>query len=296
MTAKADPAPVFHLFPRLPPELRLQIWRDALPAAVGPGLYSYKQGCWGPGALPQDHPEHDSAHPELNLTLEFRHDLLGRTGLDPALASASREAREVALRWAAAQGGPETRTSASGPLLVRAFDPGRDVLYVSLDDWDGFCSEPLYRPFEEDMVNRHYTVECSVSRVAVAEAFVRQRDCYRGFLQEMCEAYKSLTTLYVILDLQPGGFCSFITPGASMTISPRWEINEKPVMEMAWQDGEWSGQNSHGGRFDKVFLESLQDAADEWLTGLADFYQGSHPIPLNDLKVKIRVVSAHRVT
>ena len=69
---------VFTLFPSLPAELRIQIWRDALPLPDKDrqALYFYKKGCWHPRHLTEADANYNPHNDELNLAFEFHHKLL----------------------------------------------------------------------------------------------------------------------------------------------------------------------------------------------------------------------------
>lgn len=306
MTSSADSNAAFHLFPNLPPELRLQIWQDALPDQAGPGLYNYRPACWEPSTVPQRH----------YLALEFRHDRLGRTVLDTPLTSVSREARDVALAWAAEQDAVEIlrvmrRESSSSstcgrgplpPLLVRRFDPRCDVLYVSLDDWHRFYTEPHDRAFEPDMIGRDHAVASQVTRVAVPEAFIREWGYYRHYFQEMFNPWQSIwQRLYIILDPQPDGF---LPAGGALAgtedtdhiILPRWEIDEKPVVELVWlsDKDQWTVSEYENGCVDEWLFALLASAAGELQQWLKYFRSEMGQNQLDPWKFEIRAVSVHR--
>ena len=69
-------ATIFSLFPSLSTELRIQIWRDALPEKVGQAPYFYEKGCWHPRYLTEVNANYNPHHDELNSLFEFHHELL----------------------------------------------------------------------------------------------------------------------------------------------------------------------------------------------------------------------------
>jgi hypothetical protein len=148
----------FHLFPHLPTELRLQIWHDALIATLstGPAVFPYKKGCWGPRHLTPGDPEYDSLHEDLNLNFEFDHTLLDPLEVSLPLFYVNHEARSVALQWTRRQNITTRFNKHKNELLfLRPFNADTDTIYVSRSQWNDFICEPLERPFELDLVERH---------------------------------------------------------------------------------------------------------------------------------------------
>ncbi|KAI0595946.1 hypothetical protein F4775DRAFT_566676 [Biscogniauxia sp. FL1348] len=198
-SAAAITSSTFPLFANLPPELRNHIWRDALPARVGPTLCPYKRGLWRPRRLGASDEGHDPSNDELNLLFEFRYDLLDGTQFAVPLALVNREARSVALPWAREQG-IEIRARGDGrrdPLFVRPFGLTRDALYVAAEQWDDFLVEPLERPFEPDLVERHLDVVPYVTRLAVPEVLLER---HVDSLDEMFRNFYRLEILFVVFD------------------------------------------------------------------------------------------------
>lgn len=95
---------VFALFPSLPAELRIQIWRDALPDKIRQALYSYKKGCWQPQRLTETDANYNPHNDELNLVFNFRHDLLDDAQLVLPYFFVNHEAHGVTLAWIHSQG------------------------------------------------------------------------------------------------------------------------------------------------------------------------------------------------
>ncbi|KAJ0415773.1 hypothetical protein BJY00DRAFT_304611 [Aspergillus carlsbadensis] len=193
----------FHLFPSLPPELRLQIWHDALPAALGPAVFPYQTGCWGPRHLTPGDPEYDSLHEDLNLNFEFDHTLLNPLEINIPLFHVNHEARSAALHWVQQQN-LTTRFDKQTKQLafLRPFNAETDTLYVSRTQWNDFICEPLERPFELDLVERH--LGCpgpAFSRLAIDEWILcHEANC----LAELFDHYYTMGTVFAVVEFHVG--------------------------------------------------------------------------------------------
>ncbi|KAL3444168.1 hypothetical protein BJX65DRAFT_311134 [Aspergillus insuetus] len=196
----------FHLFPHLPTELRLQIWQDALPATLGTGsaVFPYKKGCWGPRHLTPGDPEYDSLHEDLNLNFEFDHTLLDPLEICLPLFHVNHEARSVALQWIQQQNLTTRFDKQKNELVfLRLFNADTDTLYVSRTQWHDFICEPLERPFEEDLVERHLGCPGPVfSRLAIDDwVLCNEADC----LIELFDYYYTIWTVFVIVEFRSEG-------------------------------------------------------------------------------------------
>lgn len=229
----------FPLFSRLPPELRDQIWREALPGSIGPGLHFYKKGCWCPRHLTASDEGYDPSNDELNLNFEFRYDLLDDMQFEAALVSVNREARDIALGWAREQG-LEIRRRDGGrqPVFVRAFDPTRDALYVGLGQWDDFITEPSDRCSEPDLVERLVTVATDVRRVAVPEELLPREGAWLAEVFQYCDRIEALL---VVVDEQP----HVRSADEGRKVQHWWEYESTREGALFWnhdrRDLEWTG-------------------------------------------------------
>lgn len=224
--------------------------------------------------------------------------MLGDAFFDIPLLCVNREAREIAVKWAAEQDIQlESQTvedrnhlpdhpSFVGPLLaLRSLDPECDVMYVSLDDWHEFYCGPGDRALEPDMMARNHTIHCEIARLAVPEALIRQPR-NPAYLMHLFQPWGGLRAIYITLDPQPDGVSE------TRSVPPRWEIEEIPVLEMVWLKGEWSEWNNKGSQLDGGFLRSLKKAAEELHQGLVELRGG---YLASTWTFKIRVVSTHWV-
>jgi hypothetical protein len=130
----------FHLFPRLPPELRVMIWRESLPEQDAPALFFYKKGCRL--ATDAEKTDENDETEDDTFSLSFHHYVFEHVPVRIPLASVNYEARSIALAWVRQQGIQtvfcEERQC---HVFVRAFDPTRDAIYVSREtlEYTIFC-------------------------------------------------------------------------------------------------------------------------------------------------------------
>ncbi|PYI18330.1 hypothetical protein BO99DRAFT_307227, partial [Aspergillus violaceofuscus CBS 115571] len=133
----------FPKFSKLPAELRLKIWEEALPELIEQPLYFYSQR---PTTCARDTPADDGSLPEgMPQSMDFRHGQVHPRVAELPHLFVNWEARRTALRWVGKQGA-ETLSSWKRPthnhhVLVRPFHPETDTLYIPADLWNGFCRE-----------------------------------------------------------------------------------------------------------------------------------------------------------
>ncbi|KGO73809.1 hypothetical protein PITC_035250 [Penicillium italicum] len=130
---------IFHPFPRLPPELRLLIWHEALPERDAPALTPYRNGCWVPTSRLI---ENASSSLSQTVKWEFNHQLLDQIRVKIPLADVNYEARDFAIKWARNQGIKEVFCEdRQCSIFLRPFDPMRDVMWIGDDVFDLFIHE-----------------------------------------------------------------------------------------------------------------------------------------------------------
>ncbi|KAI9722706.1 MAG: hypothetical protein M1812_001637 [Candelaria pacifica] len=201
MAAAAVNHSLFPQFSSLAPELRNQIWADALPEKLGPALYFYRKGCWCPRRLSREDEGYDPENDEHNLTFEFRHDLLDDVQFEVPLLLVNREARSMAVAWVLAQGTKiRPCKNRKYPVFMRPFNPIRDALYIPVDKWNDFLREPDDRLFQPDLVDQLVDTKSDITRIAVPEALLRKE---AGMLSEVFRHFFNLEELVVIGDVQP---------------------------------------------------------------------------------------------
>ena len=188
-------------FRNFPQELRDQIWNDALPEKDKPALYPWKKGCWCPRRLQKSDPGWEP-NEDLNLRLDFRHDLLDHVEVEIPLFFVNREARRAALAWMRKQNITlRFRKDKQCWVFTRPFDQTMDALYISMDDIGGFFIEPIDRLDEPDIFGQSVFVAPDVTRIAVPAALF-QDDGDVSSLPELFEWYSVLKRLFVVVNPQ----------------------------------------------------------------------------------------------
>lgn len=138
----------FTLFPQLITELRLHIWRMALPVPISNLLYPFKKGCWTYGDL--------GLEPDPNgedLYMEFDTNLLEPLRVELPLYSVNREARDVVAKYLQQQDLVARRGSSEYEFL-RHFDSRLDTMFVPTEDVDTFIMDLIERRHEPDLLER----------------------------------------------------------------------------------------------------------------------------------------------
>ena len=245
----------FQSFSSLPAELRVQIWRDALPVRAGPALHFYKPGCWIPRYLSESEPGYYPDNNDLNLELEFHYELLDRPQIEVPLVYVNHEARSVSLAWIREQG-IEThfRDDRRRPVFVRPFDPSYDAIYVPLDRWHDFDREPHERLWQPDLHGKLVNMGPNLWRIAVPEALLQSGG---DSLSDILDSYFSLRALFVVAGAQP----DFAVDGDGIKVLRRWELENTQGRGLFWNavhrrfdsdDGECLGKEELNRRIEEV--------------------------------------------
>ena len=263
MAAAAINSSIFSRFSSLPPELRNQIWHDALPDNDGSVLYPYRKGCWCLRCLSGSDAGYDPYVP-ANLWLVFCHDLLDHVQVDVPLVFVNREARGIALAWVHEQG-IQMRFCEDREchIFVRSFDPIRDVLYVAVHQFNNFCIEPYDRMFEPDLLNQMFTSDSGLTRIGIPEALLQVES---NPLAGLFEWFDHITTLFILVDTQPD------FEDNDTKVQRRWEFESRRTRAIFWNrnqsrfdwgEGEYVGDEGLYRRIEElgkeVGKEFLQD-------------------------------------
>lgn len=198
------PLSTFPLFSRFPPELRLKIWHESLPDLDGITLHSYKKGCWGLRSLPKSEVDlildQMLVMEEDTIDYDFRHEMLDPVQVELPMAFVNREARSVALSWMRKRG-VEMRFDKGRNCHVfeERFDPRRDALFITQNQWDDFCLEPFDRLAQPDLASHTVKSDADLTRIAIPHPTVGT-DC--SSLAEVFHWFPHLEVLYVVLDLR----------------------------------------------------------------------------------------------
>ncbi|KAF5020734.1 hypothetical protein F66182_7236 [Fusarium sp. NRRL 66182] len=187
---------IFARFSELPPELRNQIWRQALPDLTEPGLCLYKKGCWQPRYLIPSDPDYLEGDLD-NIRYEFRHDMLTMPVELPQFF-ANREARSIILDWIR-NNDVEIRYSEDRIHFVRRLNSKVDALYVPMEKLLEFDMEPVDRQFEPDLVGRTVGIATHLTRFALSAEFFYSEE----LLPEVWELFTRVEVLYVVVGEHP---------------------------------------------------------------------------------------------
>lgn len=250
----ASSSSTFPLFGDLPPELRTQIWREALPDNDKPAMFPYKEGCWNPRWLLESDPEYDPRC-EHNVNLEFRHDLLDHVEVDVPLIFVNSEARAIALSWVRDQGlRMQFREDRRCHVPTRPFDPASDVLYVAEDRYFTFCVKQPDRMFEPDLLDVNVSTGTDVTQMAAPEDCLRH-DAAGVFDDFEMASFYCVRVLFVVVNPQPNLEDGDIKGGR------RWELESSEGNSFVWNH-ERGGFRSKGGRYivDEALHMKMADA------------------------------------
>ncbi len=228
MAAAAASSSTFPLFSSLSPELRNQIWHDALPDEPGPALYFYIRKFRCPQRLSESN---DKCYPENdrnNLNYEFQHDLSDDVQYEVPLAFVNREARGIALAWVYEQGLTMcSQDDRHYPVFARHFDPTRDALYLPFVVWDACLCDPDDRQCQPELFEHLVATKSEFRRIAVPRAILRSAF---AILPTMFEYLPRLQVLYVILAKRP----DLQSADNNKEVQGRWEIDSTQGGAFLW--------------------------------------------------------------
>lgn len=218
----------FTLFPQLITELRLEIWRLALPTPFKRPIYHFRRGCW---VLSNLDLELDPNGEDLDLKFDLN--LLSPLQIRIPIYSVNREARDVAVKHIQQHNLVVTRSSTEyGPKIYRHFDHRTDVMFLPHTDVENFVMEAIDRRNQPDLLDRYVGISFPVLRnLAVTP---------RGFeslkkdaLQTFFDFVGPITTLYVIDTVHTGGqiLDALESPGASLVP----ELAKGPHAQCKWK-------------------------------------------------------------
>jgi len=255
MQTPAGNSPIFHLFSNLPPELRNQIWHEALPE-IGPTLYFYKEECYELSMLTKSNDPEDDPD---RMVVEFNLDLLDPAPVDVPLVHVNLEARSIAMAWAHKQGLKIQKfQTALPPVFVKAFDKRCDVLYI-----------PLYNS------DRHYHDAWAVNYID--NDYLWPRDTLLAFHVDLIRS-EDMGYLIQGSGLESVSRTMFLVVGEpevsqqpykDMTTLRRWEFKSAYGRESSWITGcDDAGRD---------VVEPLDDEARKRLIEDADAYDTCYP-------------------
>lgn len=146
----------FTLFPELITELRLEIWRYALPSfAPTRPLFRYKEGCWvieELGAVSWENPDPNGE----NLQARFDTSRLEPLHIPLPLYSVNREAHDVTVKYLQDHKLVASRGTAKSEWeILRHFDSDNDTIFLPAADAHAFGGEPGEIFHVPEMVDRY---------------------------------------------------------------------------------------------------------------------------------------------
>ncbi|KAF2148499.1 hypothetical protein K461DRAFT_282959 [Myriangium duriaei CBS 260.36] len=136
--------PSFHPFSGLPTELRLKIWKHALPPPLGRLILPYRKHFWLRRELPpapgeSSAFEYSVAIDPAPLEIRFAH----------GVAQANHEAAAAAQKWAANQPGIKPKDGLTLHHYERPFSPERDVIYLERQPWATYPHGPVWAQMQQ---------------------------------------------------------------------------------------------------------------------------------------------------
>ncbi|KAE8149998.1 hypothetical protein BDV25DRAFT_140258 [Aspergillus avenaceus] len=224
----------FTLFPKLPPELRNRIWQDALPQRF-----------------------------------VFCHELLDPIQLEVPFLLVNSEARGIALTWIQEQGlKRSSHKDRRIPIFLRLFDPKNDTLYISLDTFKQFASEPSGAHETSDGVITY--VLPTFTRIAMPEALFSIPYEYTT-LSYVFRFYLNLEQAFIII-----GARSSLQPDNSLNVPRRWELQDiqAPMLFWNYDSGLFEWRDTVDGS--KEPFDPVLERACEWLNEWLIFHGKEH--------------------
>ena len=247
----------FTLFSQLIPELRLMIWRYALPMLRGNPrgklLFPYRKGCWvfeDMGLEPDPNGE--------DLYIRFDTTRLKPLRVALPLYSVNREARDVTIKWLHEHGMTVSRHHSSGICKAsRHFRPQHDTVFVPSTKLKKFAVEPVKQSHKRDMRNRHFgTSNPALPRLAVTSVGLQ---LLRGILLDLFfRAAGTINTIFVVDGASVSSLQALEASGGNLVV----ELPDQPVARVKWSFleglGEVSGVDERAVARLKEYVEGFE--------------------------------------
>ncbi|KAI0970096.1 hypothetical protein F4678DRAFT_480772 [Xylaria arbuscula] len=208
----SKPCSTFHPFPKLPAELRNQIWSYVCDDLLGalddlkPALYAYQEGCWrGRWLLPGDKnyytPGQEEYDYELNHMLNFHPDKLHKARVPVPLAIVSRVAHNIVVKWAQ-QSGFCTYIEEGQFFFLRPFLPDRNTVFLCKSDWYSVALNTWGTVRNPD---RSFCIEPGLTRVALPKSLLQLMPPRLGVwplnMRYWIDTYSTVKDLYIVMDV-----------------------------------------------------------------------------------------------
>ncbi|KAF2155196.1 hypothetical protein K461DRAFT_292079 [Myriangium duriaei CBS 260.36] len=187
-------------FSRLPYELRREIWQLALPT-LKPSLFYYRPMCWQLNhCSPTDADYKDDGSD--NIIVEFRHDLLDTIDYRVPLASANREARDIALEWAGKQNlevlrpFPDCDIGLYQLVFRRSMDVECDALYIDSRTASALLDEPNECLKRNLLPTSTMVVKSDIKHLVFPTSEIPRRNGTYDTFQELLKLFPKLMFMY----------------------------------------------------------------------------------------------------
>ncbi|KAJ5473499.1 hypothetical protein N7475_003065 [Penicillium sp. IBT 31633x] len=226
------------LFPFLPAELRLKIWRFMLPEIDPPALTPYRPGCWHPVSPPENGDTTDDENKTVEL--RFQPEQLDYIRVKIPLSSVTFEARSVVIEWAREQGIEVSyHAHRKCEVFLRPFDQMRDVIWIGQNHSTAFNIETWGAT---DANDRHkYTMPTGLKRYAISQWLLDEGMAFDLLCDTIC-CFSEDVVLYIVCGQIPR-----FTPGDPdrTRVQPRWQLD-------GTQDGLGYTWNRSKRKFDSL--------------------------------------------
>ncbi|KAI0202325.1 hypothetical protein F4808DRAFT_72188 [Astrocystis sublimbata] len=223
-------ASTFPQFSKLPPELRNQIWYEALPQLRRPALTPWKLGCWRKGSIKPTEPQFDPTNPDMNLTREFDSNLLPKPQMSVPMALAHRDACGIAVAWAQKHASQQVSCclDEGQPSFLRTFDPAFDVMHIAPYMWKSCIQEAVDQGFGDDFLEKVHE-----PRFGLQIALSKNCLLFGADLEDFLGWFVDIDRLYIIED----GLEIDKIPTADDSTPQLFELDDpKPLV--VWDDDE----------------------------------------------------------
>ena len=243
----------FTLFPKLIPELRLEIWRLVLPTPYGKLLYPYNKGCW----VFEDYGLEPDPNGE-DLYFKFNASRLEPLHIDLPLYSVNQEARDITLEWLHNRRAAVSRTNRNAYAVLRPFRPGSDIMFVPANKLEAFVTEPADHVNEPEMVGRYFgTSDTALRRFAVTPEGLQLLKV--DLLGELFDFVGKVRTICVVYSASADRCRELdsVTAGEDCVLG----LRDEPLARMKWSyaRAEWIGSRDDSGWFARLrdYVEGL---------------------------------------
>ncbi|VUC31945.1 unnamed protein product [Clonostachys rosea] len=190
--------PQFTFFLYLPPEVRIKIWKLALPdkyMVFEPQAFPFERGCWRINRNSTLTVQEDEPEPFVETFWEFDDALLTRPLCRVTLGGVNREARDVATSWVRSLGGEPNQ--AVDPTFMRPFVGCDDGLYVSAEQWEHFVNEPTMVP-SVYYIRELCHITSKIKRLILPESVVTYASEHQ--LSDAFQFYEQVREIYIVPD------------------------------------------------------------------------------------------------